>query len=213
MTLWRMMLLSATLLGIFAIITTGGIAFTEANTRERIAQREQQILQDKLNKLIRADQYDNDLAGDAIRVTDNRLGSSKPQVIYRARKSLQPVACIISSVAPDGYSGSIDLLVAVRFDGALLGVRVIRHRETPGLGDPIEENKSRWIFQFDNKSLQQPAPGKWKVRKDKGEFDQLTSATITSRAVVKAIYNTLQYHAQQRDSIYSTPAIPGNHQG
>lgn len=209
MTLWRMMLLSATLLGIFAIITTGGIALTEANTRERIAQREQQILQDKLNKLISADQYDNDLAKDVITVTDSRLGSSKPQIIYRARKSNQPVACIISSIAPDGYSGSIELLVAVRFDGALLGVRVIRHRETPGLGDPIEENKSRWIFQFDGKSLQQPPPDKWKVRKDKGEFDQLTSATITSRAVVKAIYNTLQFHAQQRDSIYSAPAMSG----
>lgn len=213
MKLMRMMTLSAVLLGLFAAITTGSVAFIAAQTKDRIIKREHAILLEKLHRLIPALQHDNDLADDVILVTDSRLGSKKPRAIYRARKHNLPIACIINSIAPNGYSGNIELLVAINFDGSLAGVRVTQHHETPGLGDLIDENKSPWIFQFDGKSLLNPLHSRWKVRKDKGEFDQLTSATITSRAVVKAVYTTLEYYTQQRDTIFSTPAISEKSQG
>jgi len=213
MNIGRMMTLSAVMLGLFAAITTGSVAFIAQQTKDRIASREHTILLEKLHRLIPAQRHDNDLAADFILVTDSHLGGTKPRTIYRARKQQQPVACIINSSAPNGYSGNIDLLVAINFDGALAGVRVTQHHETPGLGDLIDENKSRWIFQFDGKSLLQPTATNWKVRKDKGEFDQLTSATITSRAVVKAVYTTLEYYSQQRDNIFSAPAFAEKPQG
>lgn len=213
MNIGRMMTLSAVMLGLFAAITTGGVAFIALQTKDRIASREHTLLLEKLHRLIPVQRHDNDLAADFILVTDSRLGGTKPRAIYRARKQQQPIACIINSSAPNGYSGNIELLIAINVDGSLAGVRVTQHRETPGLGDLIDENKSRWIFQFDGKSLRQPAEPQWKVRKDKGEFDQLTSATITSRAVVKAVYNTLVYFSQQRDMIFSTPAFSEKPQG
>ncbi len=213
MKLVRMMTLSAVMLSLFAAITTGSVAFIAVLTKDRIAEREHTILQEKLHRLISAQRHDNDMASDVIVVTDNRLGSKKPRTIFRARHDKQPVACIINSIAPNGYSGNIELLVAINYDGTLAGVRVTQHHETPGLGDLIDENKSRWIFQFDGKSLLAPLVPKWKVRKDHGDFDQLTSATITSRAVVKAVYTTLEYYSQQRDIIFSTPALSEKSQG
>ncbi len=208
MTITRSMIINGIGLTLFTITATAMVAFISAATKERVAKREQQILTEKLHKLISPDMHDNALDRDVIAITNPLLGSNKPQFIYRARKQTQPVATILHSIAPHGYSGNIDLLVAIHYDGTLAGVRVTHHKETPGLGDPIEENKSRWIFQFDNKSLLNPNVENWRVKKDRGQFDQITSATITSRAVTKAVYNTLQFYQQQREMIFQTPAIP-----
>lgn len=108
-------------------------------------------------------------------------------------------------IAPDGYSGRITLLVAIDQSGKLIGVRVTEHKETPGLGDAIDTNKSDWIHIFKDKSLQNPVEENWRVRRDNGEFDQITSATITSRAVVKATYNALRYFEQHKDTLLRTP--------
>ena len=147
--------------------------------------------------------HDNDIFNDIIKVKNKELlGSNKEINIYRARKDNKPVAVIINSVAPDGYSGNIELLVAINFSGTLEGVRVVQHKETPGLGDAIEENRSDWITRFKGKSLANPDKRGWAVKRDGGEFDQFTGATITPRAIVKAVYNTLRYYKKHRDTLY-----------
>ena len=131
------------------------------------------------------------------------LGTSEPVAVYRARKAGQPVALVISPIAPDGYNGSIKLLVGINSDGTLSGVRVVGHRETPGLGDAIDESRSGWIHIFDNKSLGNPLPERWKVKKDGGDFDQLTGATITPRAVVKAVRQALLYYRDNQEALFA----------
>jgi electron transport complex protein RnfG len=123
--------------------------------------------------------------------------------VYRARLHGEPVALVIAAVAPDGYSGTIRLLVGINVDGSLSGVRVVAHRETPGLGDAIEEERSDWILGFTGKSLQNPPLQKWAVKKDGGAFDQLTGATITPRAVVKAVRQALLYYRDQKDALFA----------
>ena len=104
-------------------------------------------------------------------------------------------------VSREGYSGPINLLVAVNVDGTLSGVRVVSHKETPGLGDKIETNKDDWILGFVGKSLSNPSEALWKVRKDGGEFDQFTGATITPRAVVNAVREVLKYQQAQTSQV------------
>ena len=129
--------------------------------------------------------------------------------VYRARLAGHPVAAIIESVAPDGYSGSIRLLVGVTPDGRLLGVRVLQHHETPGLGDAIEERRSDWIRSFEGRSLRDPPLARWKVRKDGGDFDQLTGATMTPRAVVAAVRNTMLFVQRQGPALFA-PVPPAS---
>lgn len=202
------MLRTGLVLALFAVIGTGIVAYTFEQSRGRIAANERAALLEKLQVLIPAAEHDNDMLADKIEVTDRALlGSIKPVTVYRARKAGQPVAAVFTPVvAPDGYSGPIKLLVAVQYDGTLAGVRVIAHRETPGLGDPIEETRSVWILKFTGRSLADPQPDKWKVKKDGGVFDQFTGATITPRAVVKAVYNCLQYFAANRDRLFISQA-------
>ncbi|MEW6352898.1 MAG: electron transport complex subunit RsxG [Pseudomonadota bacterium] len=195
------------LLALFAVIGTGIVAYTFDKARVRIAENERAALLAKLQTLVPPNQYDNDPLRDSVQVNaPAQLGSVKPVTVYRARRDGQPVAALFTPVvAPDGYSGPIKLLVAVRYDGTLAGVRVIAHRETPGLGDPIEETRSDWILSFNGRSLSDPAPAKWKVKKDGGVFDQFTGATITPRAVVKAVYNCLNYFAAHKEQIFAPP--------
>ena len=106
-------------------------------------------------------------------------------------------------MAPDGYSGNIHLLVAIKYDGTLAGVRVVNHKETPGLGDAVEAERSNWILGFTGKSLTNPGKKGWAVKRDGGQFDQFTGATITPRAVVKAVYKTLEYYQQHKTQLFS----------
>lgn len=199
---------SALLLWLFAVAGTALVAFTYEGTKERIAENERQALLRSLNALIPADAYDNDVYQDTIQAFDPaRLGSAEPITVYRARKEGRAVAAALLSEAPDGYSGTIRLLVAIRVDGSLGGVRVLSHRETPGLGDGIEAERSDWIQTFVGRSLGNPREGMWKVRKDGGVFDQFTGATITPRAVVKAVYNTLVYFREHRDTLFNEPDV------
>lgn len=209
MDLARNMVVSAVLLGVFAVTGTGLLALTHQATRERIAQNERELLLRSLNELVPDSARDNDPYSDTTQVLDrDALGSDRPVTVYRARKQGQPVAAIINAVAPDGYSGRIGLLVAVRYDGTLAGVRVTTHRETPGLGDAIETSRSDWILGFDGKSLDNPRPRGWKVRRDGGEFDQFTGATVTPRAIVRAVFNTLRYFETHREALFAPVADP-----
>ena len=197
----------ALLLGLFALITTALVAVTYQLTREKIAENERLAVLRSLHELISPTLHDNDLVQDVIYVTDPELlGDDKPKPVYRARKNGKPVAVIITTTAPDGYGGAIKLLVAVDYQGRVLGVRAVSHKETPGLGDAIEPEKSNWILRFTGKSLGNPPEKQWKVKRDGGVFDQFTGATITPRAVVKAVKKALIYYRDHRDELFDTPS-------
>jgi len=199
------MMTTSLLLGLFAIVGTSMVALTFDSTEERIADNEYQALLRSLHALIPPATHDNDIANDIAEVTSRALlGSKKPSTVYLARKKGIPVAAVITTIAPDGYNGAIKLLVAIRYNGTVSGVRVLNHRETPGLGDGIEIDRSEWITSFNERSLQAPDELGWHVKKDGGIFDQFTGATITPRAVVKAVHHALQYFEQHRDQLFNT---------
>lgn len=203
MSLFKYMSISAVLLGIFAVIGGGVVAWIQQQTAPTIAANEQAALLRNLHTLVPPGTHDNDMTRDTIQVSNEALlGTSEPVTVYRARQDGEPVTAILNVVAPEGYSGQIRLLVAIRYSGELAGVRVINHRETPGLGDAIEPERSDWIHGFTGKSLDNPEPAGWRVRKDGGEFDQFTGATVTPRAVVKAVHNALKYYAEHREQLF-----------
>ena len=131
------------------------------------------------------------------------LGNKQPTIANRARINNEPAAVIIEAIAHDGYSGDIKLLIAIKADGSISGVRVLAHKETPGLGDYIDIAKDNWIKLFDNESLLKTSEPQWKVKKDGGEFDYLAGATITPRAVVKAVHKALQYFEANKQSLFA----------
>jgi electron transport complex protein RnfG len=187
------------------------VAYTESVTHAKIVQAERQAMLKKLHAVLDPQRYDNVLDEDKIEVIDKPyLGSSKPVTVFRARKDGAPVALILTPIAPDGYNGEIKLLVGIDTNGTVTGVRVISHRETPGLGDAIEERRGDWIKEFNNKSLQQPDINKWRVKRDSGVFDQFTGATITPRAIVKAVKNTLIYVQRNQQKLFQQPASQTN---
>jgi electron transport complex protein RnfG len=173
------------------------------STRERIADNEAQRVLTELNAILPAALYDNEPHRDVI--TLNLPGDESRQ-IWRARRGGNAVAAVLSSLAPDGYSGQIRLLVAIRVDGQILGVRVASHSETPGIGDAIEAGKSAWISNFAGRSLTDPAENRWRLHKDGGDIDAISGATVSSRAVVAAIRRAMQYFHLHREMIFSAPA-------
>ena len=202
----RNMGVAALILFGFAIVGTGLVAVTYSGTKDIIAEAQRAALEASLNQLVPADRYDNRVVEDRIEITAPEwLGTDGPVAVYRARKNGQPVALFATPTAPDGYSGPIQLLVGVYADGSLAGVRVLGHKETPGLGDGIDEKRSPWILAFAGKSLDNPRPDAWKVKKDGGAFDQFTGATITPRAVVKATRTFLEYVKTQRERLFAPP--------
>jgi electron transport complex protein RnfG len=209
MSLPKPIINAAAALGVFAVIGMGLVAVVHDRTKARIESNEQAVLLHTLESLIPADWFDNDILADTITVIDPDLGTDKPVTIYRARKNGSPVATVLSPLAPDGYNGTIKLLVAIRTDGSLAGVRVVSHRETPGLGDPIDIGKSDWILGFDGRSLASPPESRWKVRRDGGDFDQFAGATITPRAVVKAVYKTLIFFERNKQRLFEQDAGNG----
>ncbi|HET9446349.1 MAG TPA: electron transport complex subunit RsxG [Steroidobacteraceae bacterium] len=194
-------------LAILAAVLTAVLALVASLTRERIAANEQAWIEQRLDALVAPDSHDNDLLADSITVTaPDLLGSAQPVMIYRARRGGAPVAAVIRPIAPDGYRGPIELLVAVAYDGRLIGVQVIRHEETPGLGDAFESRDVHWLDRFRGRSLTDPPPQRWTVRRDGGDFDAFTGATITPRAIVKAVRNALEYYQRNRQRIFEQPA-------
>lgn len=192
------------LLAAFAIGATLLVAVTERQTRDQITENQRQALLDGIHALIPDEQYDNAILQDTITLSaTGELGLEEPQEAYRARLNGEPVAIVMPVVAPDGYSGRIRLLVGIYHDGTLAGVRVLEHRETPGLGDKIEVKRSDWITEFSGKSLDNPEPRNWRVKKDGGVFDQFTGATITPRAVINAVRGALEYYEINRDDLFA----------
>ena len=187
----------------FAVAGTTFVAVTENLTRESILQNERRVLLRNLHALLPAHKLDNDIVTDTLRIPASALlGTEEPSLAYRARYQGVPVAVIFNSIALNGYSGKIHLLIGIYFDGSVAGVRALKHSETPGLGDAIETGKSDWVLDFDAKSLGNPPRAQWLVKRDKGVYDQFTGATITPRAVVRAVKNTLLYYEQNAGEIF-----------
>lgn len=200
---YKQIMISGFLLWLFSVIGTTLVAFTQQNTLERIADNEKKVLLRNLYALIPAEQIDNDIALDTREVAaSTQLGTESNSIVYRARKNDEPIAVVFNSIAPGGYSGNIHLLIAIYENGTLAGVRAVKHNETPGLGDAIEVRKSDWILAFVGKSLVDPVIDLWKVKRDGGQFDQITGATITPRAIVKAVKNTLEYYEANREVLF-----------
>jgi electron transport complex protein RnfG len=165
-------------------------------TGDAIAAAEAKDLRDSLSEVLPAGVADNDFLKDTVSV--DRDG--KPVTIYRARKG-GTVKAALFKVAERGYGGEIQVLMAVDSEGTTLGVRVLKHTETPGLGDKIDVKKDPWVKGFDGKSLGDPSPEKWAVKKDNGVFDQFAGATITPRAVVKAVKGGLDFFSAHKAEI------------
>lgn len=203
----RSVLSSGTLLALAALFGTGLLWLTSWHAQAYIADNERRALLNSLNAVIPAQDYDNDLLDDVIQVRSDELGKPGMQSrVYRARQQQSPTAVAMTVVAPDGYSGDIQILVGINVDGMVSGVRVLKHRETPGLGDEIEVDRSDWIRGFEGKSLNRPTLNRWKVKKDGGEFDQFSGATITPRAVVKAVRRSLEFYARHKGRLFSSPS-------
>jgi len=167
-------------LGQFAAIATGIVALTFFITETRITENERQALLSSLHELIPEDRHDNDLYSDTLLLDESSLNyKNKPITVYRARLNNAPTAAIFSVTAPDGYTGAIKLLVAININNAIEGVRVISHKETPGLGDAIDIEKSDWITNFDGSTLSYPFPNRWRVKKPDGTFYQPSDNATT----------------------------------
>lgn len=192
----------------FALLGTVALASIYDLTLPRVKENERLSTLEKLNELVDKQRYDNDLLGSKLELPADAFGSSEQVTVYRATKQGAPVAALFTVAAPDGYSGSIRMVVGVNADQTLAGVRVLAHKETPGLGDRIETSKSDWITHFSGKSLQNPALTAWAVKKDGGAFDQFTGATITPRAVVGEVKRTLLWSQQNFATLFTQPFTP-----
>ncbi|QVL46899.1 MAG: electron transport complex subunit RsxG [Thiocapsa sp.] len=195
-------ILAAVVLSAFSVTGVALVAVTHHLMDGRIAENQRIAMLSKLEAIIPDGQFDNAPLEDMIQVSARDLLGAESTRVYRVRKAGEPTAVILNPVVPDGYAGPIQLLVSVLRDGSVGGVRVLFHLETPGLGDKIEERKSDWVLSFNGKSLSNPTPERWGVKRDGGEFDQFTGATITPRAIVEAVKNTLIYVQQQGDALF-----------
>ncbi|NCA70920.1 MAG: electron transport complex subunit RsxG [Sphingobacteriia bacterium] len=198
-------LLAALVLSAFSITGVALVAVTHQLMDGRITENQRQAMLTKLAAIVPAGRFDNDPLEDQIQVSAQELLGGAQTRVYRIRQGDEPVAVVLEPVVPDGYAGPIQLLVSVLRDGSLGGVRVLYHHETPGLGDKIEERKSDWVLSFTGRSLTDPAPERWEVKRDGGEFDQFTGATITPRSIVHAVKNALIYVDQTGETLFATP--------
>lgn len=195
------------LVGIVAAAAAFMVSASHEFSRDRIAANERARLIASLNSVIDASLRSHDLSTVRLSATDRELlGDDVFVDVFVAMDANAPVAVVFASVAPDGYNAAIRMLIGVSPAGALTGVRVVGHRETPGLGDAIDAAKSSWIRQFDGLTLTMPPLAMWAVDKDDGQFDSITGATVTSRAVVKGVKNTLLYFEGHRDELFETAA-------
>lgn len=186
----------------FALIASVLLGVTNCSTEGTIQRRLDEDLKKSLEEVVPAALYDNDMLLDTMNIpsAEYNIGANETTV-YIAKKSGNVSAVCFKFTAPDGYSGAINMIMGIDRDGNILGVRVLSHKETPGLGDKIEVAKSDWILKFVSRSLDNLAPAKWAVKKDGGEFDQFAGATITPRKSVQAIYRGLQLFKAHQEQL------------
>lgn len=206
---------TAAILFVFVIIFTGLLSAAYLWTKPAIEASATEEKMKLVDEVLPRSEYDNALLEDTLTLPATpELGLNEPSTLYRARRGGQPAALIFESIAPDGYAGKIRLIVAIRADGRLAGVRVTQHKETPGLGDYIEvkkdKNKARpWITQFVDMSLATVSDKDWKVKKDGGHLDYYAGATVTPRAVTKAVFKAVQWAEANRNQLFAAAAGKG----
>ncbi len=183
------------------------VAITYSLTSERIAANEQAWLEKSLEPALAGLTFEGSVSESMLVVrTPHDLPGPDDVIIYRVYADEHPVAALFAVTARDGYAGAIRVLIGIEHDGTITGIRILEHRETPGLGDKIVSSRSDWVFQFDGRSLGDPGLEEWAIKRDGGEFDQLTGASVTPRAVIRVTKETLIYFAAHRDEIFSAPA-------
>jgi electron transport complex protein RnfG len=188
----------------FAFIGTLLLASLFDVTRAPIEASEKAARLSLFKEILPAQNYDNDLLASQVTIAPNTLlGNRLPSIANVAKQQQQTAGVILEAIAHDGYSGDIKLLIAIRADGSISGVRVLAHKETPGLGDYIDIAHGNWIKLFDNESLEKTAAEKWQVKKDGGQYDYMVGATITPRAVVKAVKQALQFYQQNKQTLFA----------
>ena len=208
----RISVSTAIVLLAFTLVFTALMAFTYEATRPLLEASAREEKLKLINEILPPSGYDNDPLEDAVALPPiPALGLDEPSTLYRARKGGEPVALVFEAAAPDGYSGRIGLLMAIRADGTLAAMRVTTHKETPGLGDYIDPKKDRnkarpLIAQFEGIGFDTVFGGNWKVAKDGGRFDARTGATISARAVTNASGRALGWAADRRDALFALPA-------
>ncbi len=195
-------------LAFFAAITSLAIGWTYLSTQSEIELAERRAEARQLMEIFPEDTHDNELVDDTfvLEAETSLLGLRQERQGYRVRQGERVVGVILPATARDGYSGDIRTLVGVRSDGSVAGVRVVAHKETPGLGDKVDLRKSPWILGFNDRSLDNPALSQWSVSKDGGAFDQFTGATVTPRAVILATRRALEYAELNQATLFETLA-------
>ena len=196
------------LLALFAVATGLLLAGSYLLTKDRIAAEIRKAEEKALLQIVPRERHDNSMLDETLPIGPeaSALGLRSEKRIYLAKQAGKVVAAIIPATARDGYSGDIDLIVGVNADGSVAGVRVLTHKETPGLGDKVDLAKSDWVLDFDGRSLDNPTPDGWAVKKDNGVFDAFTGATITPRAVVATTRRVLEYALENSNTLYGSDA-------
>ena len=197
-------------LAVATVLAVGLVALVHDRATPQIEASRRAAQLQQLTAVLGGIAYDNDPLADTLLVRDlEYLGTGEPLVAHRVRRNGVPIAVLLNAVAPDGYAGALHLLVAIDVEGRLIGVRVLEHSETPGLGDFVDERRSDWIHQFSGRSLDAPPPARWQVSKDGGDFDQYTGATVTARAVTHAVRDALVFFTRHRAELLAAPPPPG----
>lgn len=191
-------------LTIFALISVLFVSTSEHLTHDKIAENKAMMLLQALNEIVPPQAYDNNLVASKVVLLAEDTGFVKKTPVFFATKNKQAVAAIFEVVTLKGYSGAIKVLIGISAsDKSITGVRIVEHKETPGLGDKMELRKSDWVLSFNGKSLSNQSLQDWQVRKDGGNFDQFTGATITPRAIVNIVKSTLLYARNNLDDLFS----------
>jgi H+/Na+-translocating ferredoxin:NAD+ oxidoreductase subunit G len=194
-------ILSILPLTITSIICFIAIVIVHNLTKDKIIINKEQAALAIINEIIPVE-YDNDLFHDKITIdVPAYINNTNKITVYRARVNDEPVAISLTPIITKGYNGNISLVIGIAYNGDLMGVRIINHNETEGFGDQAHQDNSKWLLRFNGYSLATPEE-KWAIKKDGGEFDQLSGATITSRSIINIIYKTLEYYSQNRDKFY-----------
>ena len=200
MSEYKTILKTISIISLLGLIFAISLSITFEKSNPIIEQNKIEFKTKLLNEVLDGLDYDNDLISTYIRIKPNELLKNKTEkYAYLAKKNNILQAVLIESIAPDGYSGEINILTAIRSDGEIIGTRIIDHKETPGLGDYIDQKKSSWISNFDGMSLNNRTDSDWRVKKDQGTFDYKAGATITPRAVIKSVKNTLLFYKENRE--------------
>lgn len=194
-------------LAVIAALCTSLVAATYHLTADRIAANDKALLEQSLHPALADLFYDGGVSESLLVLPPpHELPGSDKALIYRVYANEEPVAALFVVTARDGFSGPIRILVGVDITGVVTGIRILQHRETPGLGDKIVASRSDWVHQFTGRSIVDPGPGKWAIGRDGGQFDQLTGASVTPRAVIKAMRDTLIYFDTHKTEIFAAPA-------